>query len=137
MDDWVMLTYEAIVPRDLADQTDVVNWTMGDYLCFLDAPGDRLIYAKDVICPPEWWAHLESILPESMRYHGPMDCMRIWFFSTIGSDCFKGYLDPELRANNLMAYIGSEGTLTNAHTDLCSTIGHNVMIHADGMSIAK
>ncbi|KAF9984703.1 hypothetical protein BGZ65_012826 [Modicella reniformis] len=43
---------------------------------------------------------------------------------------------PELAAENLMAYIGQNGTWTPAHIDHCGAIGHNIMIcDDDGSSV--
>ena len=33
-----------------------------------------------------------------------------------------------------MTYIGYEGTRTPGHLDLCSTIGHNIMLYANNNS---
>lgn len=39
-------------------------------------------------------------------------------------------LPPEMRAENLMCYIGHEGTYTPSHREMCATMGHNIMVEA-------
>jgi hypothetical protein len=39
-------------------------------------------------------------------------------------------LPPEMRAENLMCYIGHEGTYTPAHREMCASLGQNIMVNA-------
>ena len=41
-------------------------------------------------------------------------------------------LPPDMRAENLMCYIGHEGTYTPAHREMCASLGQNVMVEASG-----
>lgn len=73
-------------------------------------------YAKDLDCPAIWASEMRSLLPNKFHYMGSNDLM-----STL----------PEgKRPENLMVYIGGEGTYTPIHTDMCATIGHNLMVDA-------
>ncbi|KAG0007069.1 hypothetical protein BGZ65_009841 [Modicella reniformis] len=77
----------------------------------------QLLYAKDVTCPHEWRTFLmDGILPPFLGYMGSNDL---------------NSLNRKLAAENLMIYIGQEGTWTPAHVDQCGAIGHNIMAWAD------
>lgn len=39
-------------------------------------------------------------------------------------------LPEEMRAQNLMCYIGHEGTFTPAHREMCASLGQNIMVEA-------
>ena len=39
-------------------------------------------------------------------------------------------LPPEMRAENLMCYVGHEGTYTPAHREMCASLGQNIMVNA-------
>ena len=39
-------------------------------------------------------------------------------------------LPEEMRAQNLMCYIGHEGTYTPAHREMCASLGQNIMVEA-------
>ncbi len=41
-------------------------------------------------------------------------------------------LPEEMRAQNLMCYIGHEGTYTPAHREMCASLGQNIMVEASG-----
>ena len=41
-------------------------------------------------------------------------------------------LPPEMRAENLMCYIGHEGTYTPSHREMCASLGQNIMVNASG-----
>ncbi|KAK3806445.1 MAG: hypothetical protein J3Q66DRAFT_393044 [Benniella sp.] len=80
----------------------------------------KLLYAKDVTCPQDWRTFLmETVLPP---YLGYMKCNDL------------NNLNRKLAAENLMIYIGQEGTWTPAHIDQCGAIGHNIMTWADADS---
>jgi hypothetical protein len=56
----------------------------------------RRHYAKDVDCPQEWRNVLAGLLPREISHLGSNDLMT--------------KLPPEARAENMMIYIGHEGT---------------------------
>jgi hypothetical protein len=56
----------------------------------------RRQYGKDIDCPPEWRRELEKILPHEISYLGANDLMTA--------------LPLSARAENMMIYIGHEGT---------------------------
>jgi hypothetical protein len=113
---------------------------------FFDAP-DRYrdkkrqrIYLKDIDCPQVWHDKLKEHIPAGLFYlnestgeiGGP------------GAPEFGGRkgrgigragdlmssLPPEMRAENLMCYIGHEGTYTPSHREMCASLGQNIMVNA-------
>lgn len=106
------------------------------------------IYLKDIDCPPVWHDKLKEQIPASVFYlnettgdvggpgavdepnpHGP------------GGRKGKGVaragdlmscLPPTMRADNMMCYIGHEGTYTPAHREMCASLGHNIMVETSG-----
>lgn len=74
-------------------------------------------YGKDLSCPAVIQEKLRSMLPNDIL---PLDA----------TDLFV-HMPKHLRAENLMCYIGSDGTGTAAHRDICATLGHNLMIYGD------
>ena len=56
----------------------------------------RRHYGKDIDCPQEWRNALAELLPREISYLGGNDLMT--------------KLPPEARAENMMIYIGHEGT---------------------------
>jgi hypothetical protein len=99
-----------IVVRDLGKGQDILM-SMGDYLGqvavlagqdFIPKVGDgkekppRRHYGKDIDCPAEWRNSLGGILPRETSYLGANDLMT--------------KLPPTARAENMMIYIGHEGT---------------------------
>jgi hypothetical protein len=73
------------------------------------------LYAKDVPCPPLWRSLLETMIPPKLQYLGPDDLMGKMTMQTWYSKCSFhtdiAYLPSELQAENLMYYLGAEGTL--------------------------
>lgn len=103
------LTVEIVV-RDLVKAQDVLM-SMSYYLSqvpilasqdFTTVKSDtkekppRRQYGKDIDCPQEWRAGLAGLLPREISYLGGNDLMT--------------KLPPEARAENMMIYIGHEGT---------------------------
>ncbi|KAJ5502030.1 hypothetical protein N7463_004904 [Penicillium fimorum] len=104
------------------------------------------LYLKDIDCPPEWRAYLENLLPPSLFYlneapkafEGPasqnMNLSEIPkstegdFIAPAGD--LMSSLPANMRAENLMCYIGHEGTYTPAHQEMCASLGHNIMVDA-------
>jgi hypothetical protein len=107
------------------------------------------LYLKDIDCPDEWAKCLKEVLPEAFYYLN--DCVE----SRTGGDGAirepnefgqmrfgKGVapagdlmssLPPDMRAMNMMCYIGHEGTYTPAHREMCASLGHNLMVEcSDG-----
>ncbi|KAL2071437.1 hypothetical protein VTL71DRAFT_12672 [Oculimacula yallundae] len=151
-------------PEQVRDIPNEVNipMTMGHYLRsmpqltnqftkdnFRDPKRQRL-YLKDIDCPDGWSDQLKSTIPECVYYLN--DCIE----SRTGGDGAilepneygqmrygKGVapagdlmssLPPEMRALNMMCYIGHEGTYTPTHREMCATLGHNIMVEASDNS---
>ncbi|KAK0102492.1 hypothetical protein ONS95_006108 [Cadophora gregata] len=147
-------------PEQVRDIPNEINipMTMGHYLRsmaqlanqftkdnFRDPRRQRL-YMKDIDCPEGWADHLKNTIPECVYYLN--DCIE----SRTGGDGAilepneynqmrygKGVapagdlmssLPPEMRALNMMCYIGHEGTYTPTHREMCATLGHNIMVEA-------
>ncbi|KAK6495750.1 hypothetical protein TWF481_002797 [Arthrobotrys musiformis] len=79
------------------------------------------IYAKDLTLPQEWVNDLKKLIPESH-----------WPLSRTGD--LMSCLPEKAQAENLMYYIGYEGTHTPAHVEMCATLGHNLMVAASEKS---
>ncbi|KAI8388752.1 uncharacterized protein BYT42DRAFT_490880 [Radiomyces spectabilis] len=75
----------------------------------------RRIYAKDLTCPPEFETYLKKIVPD--------------YLLPLGTHDLFGCMPPNLRAENLMCYLGGSYTGTALHRDICGTFGHNIMLH--------
>ncbi|KAJ5530086.1 hypothetical protein N7527_003479 [Penicillium freii] len=121
----------------LTRQVTVHNYTNKDI---------QRLYLKDIDCPPEWRAYLENLLPPSLFYlneapkafegpaSGKTNLSEIPK-STQGdliapAGDLMSSLPPSMRAENLMCYIGHEGTYTPAHQEMCASLGHNIMVDA-------
>ncbi|KAI6279999.1 hypothetical protein MCOR07_004020 [Pyricularia oryzae] len=137
--------------RDIGGQTDM-RMTIGHYLRsmpqltnqwtpsnFREERRQRL-YLKDIDCPPEWHDRLRKILPPNVFYMNDNIDKR---GNEIDMDSFgetgcapagdlMSCLPEEMRAQNLMCYIGHEGTYTPAHREMCGSLGQNIMIEASG-----
>lgn len=130
----------------LADQ-----WTASNYK---DADRQR-IYLKDIDCPPLWHDHLKQQIPPSLfylnespgRFEGPgsayipspdepdeneKDSPKT---PVARSGDLMSCLPSEMRAENLMCYIGHEGTYTPSHQEMCASLGHNIMVEASDGSM--
>ncbi|KAF9251562.1 hypothetical protein DTO013E5_4011 [Penicillium roqueforti] len=143
--------------RDLVKKR-TQNFSMGHYLenlplltrqitvhNYADKVVQRL-YLKDIDCPPEWHAYLEKLLPPSLFYlneapkafEGPAsgktnlaEIPRTPQGDLIApAGDLMSSLPPNMRAENLMCYIGHEGTYTPAHQEMCASLGHNIMVDA-------
>ncbi|KAF4551667.1 Hypothetical protein D9617_12g035550 [Elsinoe fawcettii] len=104
------------------------------------------IYLKDIDCPEVWQQKLEEVLPpflfylnESTGEYGGPGASVLKGSTVPGRRLGRGIapagdlmssLPPEMRAENLMCYIGHEGTYTPAHREMCATMGHNIMVDA-------
>ncbi|KAK8134504.1 hypothetical protein PG984_006516 [Apiospora sp. TS-2023a] len=141
--------------RDIGAQSDI-PMTTGHYLRsmrqltnqwsptnFRDERRQRL-YMKDIDCPQEWFDHLRKVIPPNVFY------MNDNVSDTAGADTreddifgapevsaavagdLMSSLPEEMRAQNLMCYIGHEGTYTPAHREMCASLGQNIMVDASG-----
>ena len=106
------------------------------------------IYLKDIDCPEVWHDKLKEQIPASIFYlndstgdiGGPGS---IYEANPSGPGSRKGRgvaragdlmscLPPKMRAENMMCYIGHEGTYTPAHREMCASLGHNLMVETSG-----
>lgn len=117
--------------RQLTDQ-----WTPTN---FRDERRQRL-YLKDIDCPPEWHRYLRKIMPPGLFYwneniedHGAKDDDLFMEDKTAApAGDLMSSLPEDMRAQNLMCYIGHEGTYTPAHREMCASLGQNIMVEASG-----
>lgn len=73
------------------------------------------LYGKDLDCPPIWRQTLSDLLPQSTFYLDPT------------ADLMSS-LPEHARAENMMCYVGHEGTYTPAHKEMCASLGQNIMV---------
>lgn len=110
---------------------------------FRDERRQRL-YLKDIDCPPEWYNHLKRVIPPNVFYmnenisdNPSADARNDDIFGApertpaVAGDLMSS-LAEEMRAQNLMCYIGHEGTFTPAHREMCASLGQNIMVEASG-----
>ncbi|KAF2461255.1 hypothetical protein BDY21DRAFT_82014 [Lineolata rhizophorae] len=106
------------------------------------------IYLKDIDCPPVWHDKLRERIPPSLFYMNdsvgdiggpgaPIDNSTATGTRRKGRGIAKAAdlmssLPPEMRAVNLMCYVGHEGTYTPAHREMCASMGQNIMVEASG-----
>ncbi|KUI67322.1 Cell division cycle-associated 7-like protein [Cytospora mali] len=114
--------------RQLTDQ-----WTPNN---FRDERRQRL-YMKDIDCPPEWHDHLRKVMPPGLFYwnenvedDGSKDDVFLEDLPPAPAGDLMSSLPVEMRAQNLMCYIGHEGTYTPAHREMCGSLGQNIMVEA-------
>lgn len=109
-------------------------------------PRRQRLYLKDIDCPEDWARELKELIPETFYYLN--DCIEprtggdgaVLEANEYGQMKYgKGVapagdlmssLPPEMRALNMMCYIGHEGTYTPAHREMCASLGHNIMVEA-------
>ncbi|GAB7365255.1 hypothetical protein MBLNU230_g6338t1 [Neophaeotheca triangularis] len=145
--------------RNLTNK-DSLPLTMAHYLKnmglltnqFFDEPGAyaekkrQRVYLKDIDCPEVWENKLKEHIPSSLFYlndstgeHGGLGSVPDPNSNVPGRRLGKGIaragdlmssLPPEMRAENLMCYIGHEGTYTPAHREMCASLGQNIMVEA-------
>ncbi|KAF2004926.1 hypothetical protein P154DRAFT_518980 [Amniculicola lignicola CBS 123094] len=101
------------------------------------------IYLKDIDSPPVWHDKLREHIPSFLFYlndstgetGGPGALDEAGFRKGRGiarAGDLMSSLPPEMRAENLMCYIGHEGTYTPAHREMCASLGQNIMVNASG-----
>ncbi|KAF4436990.1 hypothetical protein F53441_13138, partial [Fusarium austroafricanum] len=150
---WLEKTYDKAQEnvRDITAGTDI-PMTTGHYLRsmrqlanqwtptnFRDERRQRL-YLKDIDCPPEWHDALQKVIHPNLFYLNENaseaggsrqneDAFRDEAAAAPAGDLMSS-LPVEMRAQNLMCYIGHEGTYTPAHREMCASLGQNIMVEA-------
>lgn len=116
-----------------------------------DKPQIQRLYLKDIDCPAEWQSSLEQMIVPRLFYlnespkpylgpgstfTGEHECPRTREGLLIArAGDLMSSLPPEMRAENLMCYIGHEGTYTPAHQEMCASLGHNLMVEGSCDSV--
>lgn len=106
------------------------------------------IYLKDIDCPEDWHDKLKEHIPPGVFYlnestgevggPGSVDEQNssrpgAWKGRGVArAGDLMSCLPPAMRADNLMCYIGHEGTYTPAHREMCASLGQNIMVEASG-----
>ncbi|KHN99260.1 JmjC domain-containing protein [Metarhizium album ARSEF 1941] len=120
------------------------QWTPQNYR---DERRQRL-YLKDIDCPVEWRRELQTILHPNLFYlndnvttsgssnsaQPPGGDRQDGASSIAPAGDLMSSLPEEMRAENLMCYVGHEGTYTPAHREMCASVGHNIMVETSGDS---
>ncbi|KAG9236391.1 hypothetical protein BJ875DRAFT_456568 [Amylocarpus encephaloides] len=149
-------------PESVRDITNTSNipMTMGHYLRSMSQltnqfsasnyrdPKRQRLYLKDIDCPEEWAQHLSSEIPELVYYlndsiesrtggdgaiREPNEYGQMRYGKGVApAGDLMSSLPPEMRALNMMCYIGHEGTYTPAHREMCASLGQNIMVEASG-----
>ncbi|KAJ4319598.1 hypothetical protein N0V94_003831 [Neodidymelliopsis sp. IMI 364377] len=99
------------------------------------------IYLKDIDCPQVWQNKLQEHIPSGLFYlnesTGDVDGAGALEDFTgrkgrgIGrAGDLMSSLPLEMRAENLMCYVGHEGTYTPSHREMCASLGQNIMVDA-------
>ncbi|CEO61178.1 hypothetical protein PMG11_05488 [Penicillium brasilianum] len=106
------------------------------------------LYLKDIDCPQEWHRALKQLIPSSFFYlnQSPMNGPKSPASqfpeppktpqgeAVARSGDLMSSLPVTMRAENLMCYIGHEGTYTPAHQEMCASLGQNLMVEASDES---
>ncbi|KAL4963187.1 putative JmjC domain protein [Aspergillus stella-maris] len=149
--------------RDLAAKKSV-PLTIGHYLKnmpmltdqwnpynYKDSSLQRL-YLKDIDCPKIWHDYLKKIIPpflfylnqsaEPTSFEGPgaklpsvQKTRKVPERKVAKAGDLMSCLPSDMRADNLMCYIGHEGTYTPAHQEMCASLGQNLMVDASDGSM--
>ena len=106
------------------------------------------LYLKDIDCPDLWHEKLKEEIPpglfylnESVGEIGGLGALQERNPNGIGTRLGRGVakagdlmscLPPSMRAQNLMCYVGHEGTYTPAHREMCASLGQNIMVETSG-----
>jgi hypothetical protein len=147
--------YAAYDARDLGKAANM-RLTLGHYLKNMSTltehvspttynrPNIQRLYLKDIDCPDEWHKSLEKVIPSSFFYlnQSPLKGPRSppsqfpdppktpQGEAVARSGDLMSSLPEAMRAQNLMCYIGHEGTYTPAHQEMCASLGQNLMVEA-------
>ncbi|KAE8373156.1 hypothetical protein BDV26DRAFT_272685 [Aspergillus bertholletiae] len=76
------------------------------------------LYAKDLQCPAEWVRALKAVLPSCLMQLGSFDLFRV--------------LPKEIAPEVLMAYVGTQLSLSGFHRCFSGTVALNLMIESEG-----
>lgn len=112
-----------VSPRNNETFEDLKGWNMRKFVDYLETPiykrAFKRLYGKDLYCPVQWKDFLfkNKLIPDLFIHRGKRDCF--------------AHLPPGMLEETVMFYMGSDGTFTPGHKDLCATIGHNIMVYAD------
>ena len=117
--------YLSNLPK-LADQ-----WTRENY----KETDRQRIYLKDIDCPQIWHDKLKEKIPPSVFYlsestaqYGGPGAQSDQDLGVARAGDLMSCLPPPMRADNMMCYIGHEGTYTPAHREMCASLGQNLMV---------
>ena len=112
------------------------QWTRQNY----KEPDRQRIYLKDIDCPPIWHDKLKEQIPSSVFYlnestgdYGGLGSIGHHEQGAARAGDLMSCLPPAMRADNMMCYIGHEGTYTPAHREMCASLGQNLMVETSGM----
>ena len=101
------------------------------------------LYLKDIDCPIEWHEALQKVIHPNVFYLNENitstgekkredDDLYGDTATTAPAGDLMSSLPTGMRAENLMCYIGHEGTYTPAHREMCASLGQNIMVEASG-----
>ena len=103
-------------------------------------PDRQRIYLKDIDCPKLWHDKLKKQIPPSIFYLndstaevGRPGALNAHDKGIARCGDLMSCLSPEMRADNMMCYIGHEGTYTPAHREMCASLGQNLMVDTSGL----
>jgi hypothetical protein len=118
------------------------QWTPRNY----KDPERQRMYLKDIDCPQLWRDKLAEVLPPGLFYLNESTGDVGGFGAVDENDSVRpvmkkgrgiakagdlmSSLPNEMRAENLMCYVGHEGTYTPAHREMCASLGQNIMVEA-------
>ncbi|KFY22738.1 hypothetical protein V491_02735, partial [Pseudogymnoascus sp. VKM F-3775] len=146
--------------RDISNHTNI-PMTIGHYLNSLEKltrqwtptnfrdPKRQRLYLKDIDCPEAWDHQLREYIPQTLLYlnncvgekggPGSVHERDKYNHPVMGKGIapagdLMSNLPPEMRAENMMCYIGHEGTYTPAHREMCATVGQNIMVETSDVS---
>jgi hypothetical protein len=140
--------------RDIVNGLDMLM-TIGHYLGALEKltrqwtpanyrdPKRQRLYLKDIDCPELWHQHLQNVIPQTLFYLN--DCAgeqggpgavherdtynQLVLGKGVGpAGDLMTNLPAEMQAENMLCYIGHEGTYTPAHREMCASLGQNIMV---------
>ncbi|KAJ3071681.1 hypothetical protein HK102_006391, partial [Quaeritorhiza haematococci] len=114
--------------KNLDTGEEVENWNLGQYVNYLCTPPQnrrpqmQRIYSKHVTCPEEW----TNLAMKGLTA----------YFMSRGVNDLIGMLPRIVQPAGPTLFLGTGGTWTPGHKNLCATIGHNLMVGADEGSSA-